>query len=99
MGSTLGLGLVPVTRDPRATLAVHEVAAELGAMLGCTIEPRLCSSPEELASDHLDGRAPLVWSSPVLALTTLRRSVPIACSVREGVAWYHSVLVVRKDAP
>lgn len=82
-------------------LALHEVAATLEAILGTTVAIHTAGSPAELAADFAAGRVQMVWSSPVLALTAdeLRTAVPLVCSVRQGVAYYHSVLVVRRSSP
>lgn len=97
----IGLGLVPVTSDPGTLLALHEVAMALGDILGGSIEVHTAASHEALEADFAAGRTQLVWSSPALALSSprLRSAVPVVASVREGVAYYHSVLVVRKSSP
>lgn len=97
----LGLGAVPVTLDPETRLALHEVAAALGSILDCAVDVHVAPSPAALEDDYASGKSPLVWSSPVLALSSpkLRGAVPLACSVREGVAYYHSVLLVRRSSP
>lgn len=99
--TAIGLGLVPVTSDPGTLLALHDVAGELEAILGGSIDVRVARSPEALEEDFTRGVTQLVWSSPALALSSpkMREAVPLVCSVREGVAYYHSVLVVRRGSP
>jgi hypothetical protein len=60
----------------------------------------MTSSPAALEDDFEAGRTQLLWSSPSLALSSprLRSAVPLVCSVREGVAYYHSVLVVARES-
>ena len=44
------------------------------------------------------GRLDLAWGGPILALTRLREARPVVASVRQGFAYYHGVLFVRRES-
>ncbi len=99
MERPLQFGLVPVHEDPETHAAIDVVVQTLGETLGRDCAPARCASPRELAERFEAGEIDVAWSSPTLALTELPSGTPLAASVRQGVAYYHGVLFVRRDAP
>jgi len=58
-------------------------------------------SPEALASAFGSGRVDVAWVSPALLITApqLEQARPLVCSIRQGMASYHSVLYVEQASP
>jgi phosphate/phosphite/phosphonate ABC transporter binding protein len=97
----LTFAFVPHLDDDRTRAGIADVAEWLGNELGTPVIPRLVSSPAELAGALASGGADFAWMSPTLFLTVpgLSRTIPLVCAVRQGVAFYHSVLFTRQSAP
>lgn len=98
MQQEIRFGLVPVHDDEATSAAVSRLVEGLGRALGVEAVAVTCADPEELARRFGEGELDLVWSSPTLALTELRDGVPLVASERQGVAYYHGVLFVRRDS-
>lgn len=96
----LQLGLVPVVDDHHTRAALDRVAERLAAATGRRCSVQAVVSPNALTAAYLGGEVDLVWSSPTLALgaRALRKAVAVATCVRQGVAHYHGVVFVRRDA-
>ncbi|MCA9609711.1 MAG: phosphate/phosphite/phosphonate ABC transporter substrate-binding protein [Myxococcales bacterium] len=96
----LQLGLVPVVDDRHTRTALDRVAERLAAATGRRCSIHAVVSPNALRAAYAGGEVNLVWSSPTLALGApeLKGAVPVATCVRQGLARYHGVVFVRRDA-
>ncbi len=101
MADELVFGLVPVHDDAETGEGLARITHALGEALGRPVIEHRAVSPSALAFAWSSGVVDLAWTSPTLALTAyeLRGAVPALSSVREGVAFYHGVLFVRRDSP
>ncbi|MCZ7680494.1 MAG: PhnD/SsuA/transferrin family substrate-binding protein [Sandaracinaceae bacterium] len=101
MADELVFGLVPVHEDAETGEGLARITHALGEALGRPVIEHRAVSPSALAFAWSSGVVDLAWTSPTLALTApeLRGAVPAVSSVREGVAFYHGVLFVRRDSP
>lgn len=95
----LQLGLVPVVDDHHTRAALDRIAERLAAATGRRCAFRAVVSPNALRAAYEAGEVNLLWSSPTLALGAkeLKKAVPVATCVRQGVAHYHGVIFVRRD--
>ncbi len=93
--------MVPVTADADTRVRLADFCSLLGREIGATVLPHLAPSPSALASAVHAGRVHIAWLSPALLATSplVADAIPLASSVREGVAAYHSVLFVGAESP
>ncbi|MBX3269424.1 MAG: PhnD/SsuA/transferrin family substrate-binding protein [Sandaracinaceae bacterium] len=98
---TFALGLVPVVDDAATRGALTRVAAHLTAALDRPCSVQVARSPAALVEAFAAGAVDLSWTSPTLALRerALRRAIPVATCVRQGVAHYHGVVFVKRHSP
>lgn len=100
-GMSLRFACVPHVDDDRTRARIAEVSEWLGGEIGMRVIARPAASPAELAASLAGGGVDIAWMSPTLFLTAsgLSRTKPLVCAVRQGVAFYHSVLFVQQAAP
>jgi phosphonate transport system substrate-binding protein len=93
MAAPWRFALSPAVDDKETRTAAAELCALLSADAGHDIEPLIVASPEELSEALGSGHAPFAWVSPTLLLSPeLAMVVPLLSSVREGQAFFHSVI-------
>ena len=99
--SSVTFGCVPHTDDDRTRAELVALSKWLTKELGIQVHPHRSPSPDALASAFANGRVQIAWVSPALLLTSasMASAIPVVCSVRGGMATYHSVLFVAHDAP
>src|SRR5687768_4017326 len=91
--------LSPAVDDEATRMAAAELCALLSADAGHDIEPLILASPEELSEALASGRAPFAWVSPTLLLSPrLATVVPLLSSVREGQAFFHSIVFAAQSS-
>ncbi len=88
--------MVPVASDDATRVRLADFCGLLGKLIGAIVLPHRAPSPLALASAVHAGRVHIAWLSPTLLASSplVAEAVPVAASVREGVASYHSVLFV-----
>lgn len=86
--------------DPLRRDAMDEVCGLLTEDLARPVEPVPARSPSHLAEVLSDGEADFGWVSPTLLLMApeLATAVPLLSCVRQGVAFYHSVVFTAADS-
>ena len=96
--TALTFGCVPHTDDESTRARLTELCAWLTKHLGLLVKPHRAPSPEALASAFASGRVDIAWVSPALLVTSsgLANARPLVCSVRQGLASYHTVLFVER---
>jgi phosphonate transport system substrate-binding protein len=96
----LTFGCVPHTDDELTRARLVELCDWLAMRLDAPVRAHRAPSPAALASAFGAGRIDVAWVSPALFLTApeLAAAKPLVCSVRAGMALYHSVLFVREKA-
>jgi phosphonate transport system substrate-binding protein len=79
---------------PSTRAALATICELVSADTNQTIEPLVAASPAALAAVLAERRASFAWISPTLLLMTpeLRTAVPLLSSVRDGTAFFHSVI-------
>ena len=97
----LTYGVVPTTDDEESVALLEGFCALLSMHAELVVEPFRAGSPTELAVAFETGQVDMAWCSPSLYLIAeaFSNARPLVCSVREGLAGYHSVLFVRADSP
>lgn len=97
----LAFGLVPYRDDDNIRTILNDFCAILGRAASLNIVPHRAPSPSALAAAVHSGRVQLAWLSPTLLVTDPRLAnvAPLVSSVREGAAFYHSVLFVAEGGP
>jgi phosphonate transport system substrate-binding protein len=81
--------------------SMEKLCQLLSADSGIQVEPFYAASPSRMAAALVDGKAHVAWMSPTLMLMSpeLETAVPLLSSVRQGVAYFHSVLFCAESAP
>ncbi|MFO0555397.1 MAG: phosphate/phosphite/phosphonate ABC transporter substrate-binding protein [Polyangiaceae bacterium] len=92
--SGLTFGLVPVVDSDHARIDIADFCGFLEREIAMVVRPHRAPTPEALASAFGAGRVHLAWVSPTLLVSadSLADAVPLACTLREGASFYHSVL-------
>ena len=89
-------GLVPHVNDDGTWAALGELCTLLSNASGLLVLPHFAGSAAALASSIETAQVDFAWVSPTLLLLSehLSTAVPLLTSVRQGVAFFHSVLFV-----
>ena len=98
--TSITFGVVPFANDQSSRLVLKDFCKALSDALGVAVQPHLSPSPAALASAIHAGRVHVAWVSPALLVTSrnLAGVVPIASTVRGGLASYHAALFVRQSS-
>jgi phosphonate transport system substrate-binding protein len=101
MTSRIVFGMVPQRDDEKTRVLLNDLCACLGKHLAQAVVPHRSPSAEALASALHSGRVQVAWTGALLMLLSehMAEMAPILSSVREGVAFYHSVLFVPSESP
>jgi len=93
--------MVPLRDDEKTRILLNDLCGLLAQATGVPAVPHRSPSPEALASALRNGRVHIAWTGALLLLLSehMTDMVPILSSVRENVAFYHSVLFVPHDSP
>ena len=96
----LTFGCVPHTDDDETRAHLAELCAWLTRHLGVEVQAHRAGSPEALAAAFAERRVDIAWVSPALLVTSagLTAARPLVCSVRQGLASYHTVLFVERGS-
>jgi len=86
--------------DPAHREAMGTVCELLTGDVGCPVRSVSARSPSQLAELLAEGEADFGWVSPTLLLMApeLATMVPLLSCVRQGVAFYHSVVFTAADS-
>ena len=93
--------MVPQRDDEKARLLLSGLCAYLERQIGIPVTPHRAPSPEALASALHSGRVQVAWVGALSMLLSehMTEMVPLLSAVREGVAFYHSVLFTPIKSP
>ncbi|MEO7092679.1 MAG: phosphate/phosphite/phosphonate ABC transporter substrate-binding protein, partial [Polyangiales bacterium] len=87
-------GMVPQRDDDKTRLLLNDLCAYLAKQVDMVVVPHRSPSTEALASALHAGRVHVAWVGALQMLLSehMTEMTPILSAVREGVAFYHSVL-------
>ena len=87
-------GMVPQRDDHQTRVLLNDLCAYLGKQIDLAVVPHRSPSADALASALHAGRVHVAWTGALTMLLSehMTEMVPILSAVREGVAFYHSVL-------
>ena len=93
-------GMVPQRDDDKTRLLLSDLCTYLAQQTGLSVIPHRAPSADALASALRSGRVQVAWTGALLMLLSehMTETVPILSAVREGVAFYHSVLFTPIDS-
>ncbi len=94
-------GMVPQRDDDKTRILLTDLCAYLSKYLDVPVLPHRSPSQDALASALNAGRVHCAWTGALQLLLSahMTQMVPIASAVREGVAFYHSVLFTPASTP
>lgn len=98
--STLTFGCAPAVDDEETRVRLLELCEALGGGLNTRVIPHRSGSPLALARAFGAGAVDVAWASPTLVLfaPAMVGARAVASSIRQGAAFYHGVLFVRREA-
>jgi phosphonate transport system substrate-binding protein len=91
-------GIVSPLDEEKVRIALNTFCTVLGRRLGFAVKRYRAISPAALARALQNQTIQAAWVSPTLLVLSpeLSEAVPLVCSRREGVSFYHSALFVPK---